>query len=511
MLYYSAPAYYRRGYQYIYDENWNIVDCYKQYGIEDVREINYDDWVVNTERSHWNYAPLSNPITTILDAYNHYYMTCNEEDSNNAPYEIFETNDNDIFEARLKPRGSLTLFRTRNPITGDINIMPFNIFTRASAVGAGTPMELQGGNPYTGKYKEIEYEVLVQTGTDTLGNPIYESKKQRKNVLYASFPVPVHPQLEGCAIWSLKIWDRDRLVRDLVPVAKGDKIYDYVMPENGMFDLITEIFFGNSNKGGKYEITTYFTNENAESGGPSLVPATKTLEVKPEEVMPLWVILDPSIYGKMTMNYYDYDYSFITNQYVNVSTWFSKNNTTIEDILQFNDYKPDDFHLDGILDVDDTDNPLDALTLYDLYQMGSANVWYKLRTFTKTVVYYRSNYRVGSKDLFYSLEDIENASTLADLGINADLYYDENFAHGRIVFDEQILRENNIKAFIDAPSPIVVYDKLSYDEAPHLLYLEYYRGGASDDTLITLDPDNVNYLDCNLDGIVLNPNGAIKY
>ena len=45
----------------------------------------------------------------------------------------------------------------------------------------------------------------------------------------------------------------------------------------------------------------------------------------------------------------------------------------------------------------------------------------------------------------------------------------------------------------------------------HLLfYVEYYRGGASD-TLITLDPDNPNYLDCELDGVVLNPNGAIKY
>jgi hypothetical protein len=49
--------------------------------------------------------------------------------------------------------------------------------------------------------------------------------------------------------------------------------------------------------------------------------------------MPLWVILDPSVYGKITMNYYDHDYSFITNQFVNVPTWFSKNNTTIEDIL----------------------------------------------------------------------------------------------------------------------------------------------------------------------------------
>ena len=30
-------------------------------------------------------------------------------------------------------------------------------------------------------------------------------------------------------------------------------------------------------------------------------------------------------------------------------------------------------------------------------------------------------------------------------------------------------------------------------------------------SLITINPDNPNYLDCNLDGVVLNPNGAIKY
>ena len=52
----------------------------------------------------------------------------------------------------------------------------------------------------------------------------------------------------------MKIYDQGRLVRDLIPVAKGDKVYDYVMPEDGLFDLITEIFFGNSNQGGKYEM-----------------------------------------------------------------------------------------------------------------------------------------------------------------------------------------------------------------------------------------------------------------
>ena len=63
--------------------------------------------------------------------------------------------------------------------------------------------------------------------------------------------------MTGCAIWHLKIYDRDRLVRDLVPVAEGDTIYDYQMPGNGLFDLVTEIFFGNSNEGGSYHFEGY--------------------------------------------------------------------------------------------------------------------------------------------------------------------------------------------------------------------------------------------------------------
>ena len=143
--------------------------------------------------------------------------------------------------------------------------------------------------------------------------------------------------------------------------------------------------------------------------------------------------------------------------------------------------------------------------------MGSANVWYKLRTFTKTVVYYQGNSRIGSRDIMYSLEDIQNAKTLADLGIDIDLYWTEDFAHGEVIFNEDIIASDDMQAFIDAPSPIVIYKKLTKEEAPNLFYVEYYRGGASDETLITPDPNNENYFDCNLDGVVLNPNGAIKY
>jgi hypothetical protein len=142
--------------------------------------------------------------------------------------------------------------------------------------------------------------------------------------------------------------------------------------------------------------------------------------------------------------------------------------------------------------------------------MGTANVYYKLRSFTKTVVYYRDNFRVGSKDLFFTYDEIRNAETLEDLGLDVDLYYDPKFKHGRVIFDESILVNNNIQDFIDAPSPIVVYDKLTKEEAPQYLYVEYYRGGAYDNNLITLS-DNENYLDCDLTARVLNPYGAIKY
>lgn len=511
-IYYGQDASFRRGLATVLDENWENINCYKEYGYDEKRSIS-SNWILNTERFFYGYSPaVANPITTILDAYNGYWSSYTEENSNHAPYEVFVNEDQDIFEARLQPKGTLSLFRTTNPLTGEVNIMAHQLNTRAGH-SSGFPMALQGSyNPYTGDYKEITYEVLVQTGTDANGNAIFETKTQTKNVGYADFPVPVHPQLEACAIWSVKVWDRDRLVRDLIPVAKDDKIYDYIMPENGMFDLVTEIFFGNSNKGGTYTLTTYLENENKGDGQAQLLPGTSTVVVKPEDVEPLWVCLDPTYYGKITMNYYDYDYSFIGNQFVTVPTWYSPANTTIEEISGFNDYKPSAFHLDGFLDIDDEDSPLhERLTLYELYKLGSANVWYKLRTFTKTVVYYQDNCRIGSRDLMYSLADIENASTLADLGIDIDLYWTEDFAHGEVIFNEEIIQSDDIQAFIDAPSPIVVYKKLSKEEAPNLFYVEYYRGGASDDSLIVPDPDDENYFDCNLDGVVLNPNGAIKY
>jgi hypothetical protein len=175
------------------------------------------------------------------------------------------------------------------------------------------------GNPYEGDWGTgltIFQYVIVDYKNST---PIYERREYHINLNYARFPMPSAPQMRGCAIWSLKIYDRDRLVRDLIPVAKGDKIYDYIMPANGLFDKITEIFFGNSNEGGTYTITGSFTNND--EGTISNALAKKTIAAN--EVLPLQVIYDPLIYGKITVNYYDYDNTFINNQFVNVPTWYN--------------------------------------------------------------------------------------------------------------------------------------------------------------------------------------------
>jgi len=180
--YYGTNAGFRRGLAQVYDENWNIIDCYKRYGYTEQREIK--EWPVNPERFDETIHAMANPITTILDAYNGYWSSYSEEDSNHAPYEIFANEDQDIFEARMQPKGSLSLFRTTNPLTGKINIMPFMPTTCQSMTGASgyVPGALKGQNPYTGTYKSIEYEVLVHSGTDAYGNILYETKKVQKNV-----------------------------------------------------------------------------------------------------------------------------------------------------------------------------------------------------------------------------------------------------------------------------------------------------------------------------------------
>lgn len=450
-----------------------------------------------------------NPSTMIVDAYHDYYEIYDYTTSQ-KPFYVNEINrDNDMFLYREKPKGSITLFITTNPTTGKLNMMTQQhvqypkILASAGIVGF-PESTLIGFNPYSNSEASFTYTTQVITGTMDDGTPIYQNQQKKVSIAFATEQFDAFAVPSKSILWGVKIWDRDRLVRDLIPVAEGDKIYDYIAPANCLFDKVTEIFFTNQNFGGEYhqQVTNNF-------GKP--ITGTYTETVEASEVFPLRVSDDPTIYGNIVANYYDDEFNFLGNQYVEVPVHYTEDNISIEDLLHANDFKPSDYYHDGMIDVDlDFTNPNDE-TLHDIYQMGAVNIFYKLNTFTKTVVYYQGDTRIASKDFFYSTKDIENAETLADLGVDPDLYYDERFAHGRIVFNEAVIADTDIESFIDAPSPIIVYDKLTQEEAPNLLYLEYFREGAYNDTLIVPDPENENYFNCELEATILNPNGAIKY
>ena len=85
---------------------------------------------------------------------------------------------------------------------------------------------------------------MVSTGqVDEQGNLVYKQMTTAIPILYTKFEMVQYPYLCAAAVWRVKVYDRDRLVRDMIPVAEGDRIFGYTAPATGLFDLITEIFF----------------------------------------------------------------------------------------------------------------------------------------------------------------------------------------------------------------------------------------------------------------------------
>ena len=83
--------------------------------------------------------------------------------------------------------------------------------------------------------------------------------------VYAPFETPVSLYLLGFHLltpvnlvsrpgaknraYYMKIWDNDVLVRHFVPVPCGLKIGDFVVPSNGMWDIVEQKFYGNMGTG----------------------------------------------------------------------------------------------------------------------------------------------------------------------------------------------------------------------------------------------------------------------
>ena len=98
------------------------------------------------------------------------------------------------------------------------------------------------------KYATIAANLSAQTitvnTTDSL--ILFGYRDTAKNGGYAVHPYSAN---DFMYVYNVKIYEDDTLVRHLVPVPCGLKIGDYTVPQNGMWDIVEQKFYGNSGTG----------------------------------------------------------------------------------------------------------------------------------------------------------------------------------------------------------------------------------------------------------------------
>ena len=98
------------------------------------------------------------------------------------------------------------------------------------------------------KYATIAANLSAQTitvnTTDSL--ILFGYRDTAKNGGYAVHPYSAN---DFMYVYDVKIYEDDTLVRHFVPVPCGLKIGDYTVPQNGMWDMVEQKFYGNSGTG----------------------------------------------------------------------------------------------------------------------------------------------------------------------------------------------------------------------------------------------------------------------
>lgn len=70
--------------------------------------------------------------------------------------------------------------------------------------------------------------------------------ENNKSILLLKGASSEHPKLK---IYYFKVYDKGKLVRNFVPIYQGAKIGDFVVPENGMWDIVEQKFYPNAGTG----------------------------------------------------------------------------------------------------------------------------------------------------------------------------------------------------------------------------------------------------------------------
>ena len=165
------------------------------------------------------------------------------------------------FQNVPKPNEWAVLFGNKisNPGTQDDHnvymIVFFNntarIFTNSAENGFPTYTLRLKNNEFYDMYISQQEIILNGNQLQKDSGIIRVGEKNTSNIaLFNSKASPREtPLTYELSIFSFKIWDNDILVRHFVPVPCGLKIGDFVVPENGMWDIVEQKFYGNSGTG----------------------------------------------------------------------------------------------------------------------------------------------------------------------------------------------------------------------------------------------------------------------
>ncbi|MBQ2017313.1 MAG: hypothetical protein II208_02165, partial [Alphaproteobacteria bacterium] len=115
--------------------------------------------------------------------------------------------------------------------------------TRTNAPMARLDMVRKVNTPYIETLDFTNYSIgnkVIPLQSPTKGTD------NTKSILLLKGAASEHPKLK---IYYFKVYDNGKLVRNFVPVQKDAKIGDFIVPENGMWDIVEQKFYKNAGTG----------------------------------------------------------------------------------------------------------------------------------------------------------------------------------------------------------------------------------------------------------------------
>ncbi len=149
------------------------------------------------------------------------------------------------------PRGYEAIFANYESETANItrllqygaDMTLLYVDTRTNAPMASYKMVRKVNTPYV---ETLGFDNYTIGNTVIPLNASIKGQENNKSILLLKGAASEHPKLK---IYYFKVYDKGKLVRNFVPVYKGAKIGEFIVPENGMWDIVEQKYYSNAGTG----------------------------------------------------------------------------------------------------------------------------------------------------------------------------------------------------------------------------------------------------------------------